>query len=67
VADNAKELIAREGFDPAYGARPLKRVIQRKIEDPLAMEILEGNFKEGDSIVVDVDQKSRKLIFSQGG
>ncbi len=54
----AKELIAREGYDPVFGARPLKRVIQKKILDALSLEILAGHFKEGDKIKVDVDKKT---------
>ncbi len=51
----ARELLASEGFDPAYGARPLKRSIQRLIENPLALEILRGRFKQGDLISATVD------------
>jgi ATP-dependent Clp protease ATP-binding subunit ClpB len=51
----AMELIAREGYDPTYGARPLKRVIQRRLQDPLAMQILEGKFRDGDALEVDVE------------
>ncbi|MEW5706667.1 MAG: ATP-dependent chaperone ClpB [Actinomycetota bacterium] len=54
LTDKAKELLAEEGFDPAFGARPLKRVIQRKLQDSLALKILEGKIKEGDSVVADV-------------
>ncbi len=50
----ALELLANEGYDPTYGARPLKRVIQRRLEDPLALQILEGKFREGDALIVDV-------------
>jgi ATP-dependent Clp protease ATP-binding subunit ClpB len=57
VSDAAKELIAREGYDPVFGARPLKRVIQKRILDAFSMEILSGRFKEGDRIKVDVDKK----------
>jgi ATP-dependent Clp protease ATP-binding subunit ClpB len=53
VTDAAKKLLADRGWDPVYGARPLKRTIQRLVQDPLAMRILEGEFKEGDEIVVD--------------
>jgi ATP-dependent Clp protease ATP-binding subunit ClpB len=53
VTDAAKALIAREGYDPAFGARPLKRVIQREIGDRLAIEILEGKVAEGDTVTVD--------------
>jgi ATP-dependent Clp protease ATP-binding subunit ClpB len=55
VTDAAKRLLAERGWDPVYGARPLKRTIQRLVQDPLAMRILEGEFKEGDQIVVDVE------------
>ena len=54
----AKELILQEGFDPAYGARPLRRTIQRLIQDPLAMRILEGSILPGDHVIVDRDGKS---------
>jgi len=53
VAPAARTLVAKEGYDPAYGARPLKRAIQREILDPLSMEILQGRFGEGDHIVVE--------------
>ena len=46
----AKEALAKEGFDPTYGARPLRRAVQRMIEDPLAEEFLKGTYKEGDTI-----------------
>jgi ATP-dependent Clp protease ATP-binding subunit ClpB len=53
VTDAAKEVIAEAGWDPAYGARPLKRAIQRLLENPLARELLEGEFSEGDTVRVD--------------
>ena len=53
----AKELVFTEGYDPNYGARPLKRAIQRLIQDPLAMKILDGEVLHGDHVVVDVDKK----------
>jgi ATP-dependent Clp protease ATP-binding subunit ClpB len=55
VTEAAKELIAEEGWDPAYGARPLKRAIQRLLENPLALELLEGRFAEGDTVRVGVN------------
>ena len=55
LTEAAKRLLAEEGYDPVYGARPLKRVIQRRIQDPLAMKILEGEFMEGDTVLVDVE------------
>jgi len=63
MTENAKEWLAKEGFDPAYGARPLKRVIQKEIQDQLAMKILEGKFKEGDTVTVDLDSKKGGLVF----
>ncbi|MFC1883597.1 ATP-dependent chaperone ClpB [Thermodesulfobacteriota bacterium] len=54
LTDEAKDLLARTGFDPAYGARPLKRSIQHLIQDPLAMRILDGTVKEGEQVKVDV-------------
>ncbi len=53
LTDGAKELLVDEGFDPAYGARPLKRVIQHLVADPLAVELLEGSVQDGDHILVD--------------
>jgi ATP-dependent Clp protease ATP-binding subunit ClpB len=55
LTERAKEALAAEGFDPNYGARPLKRVIQREVQDNLARKMLEGDFAEGDLIEVDVD------------
>jgi ATP-dependent Clp protease ATP-binding subunit ClpB len=53
VTDKAKEFLAREGYDPIFGARPLKRAIQRALQDPLARRLLEREFAEGDTITVD--------------
>jgi len=55
ITDRAKALLADKGYDPVYGARPLKRTIQRLIQDPLAVKILEGEFKEGDRVKIDSD------------
>ena len=64
ITDGAKALLADKGYDPVYGARPLKRTIQRLIQDPLAVKILEGEFKEGDGVKIDADGDS--LNFSHG-
>jgi ATP-dependent Clp protease ATP-binding subunit ClpB len=53
LTDAAREYLVEEGYDPTYGARPLKRTIQRRVLDPLAIRVLEGEFREGDRIVVD--------------
>jgi len=58
LSDSAKELLAREGYDPVYGARPLKRTIQKEILDPLSIDILEGKVREGQTIHVDAKDGS---------
>jgi ATP-dependent Clp protease ATP-binding subunit ClpB len=55
LTDAAKEHLAEAGWDPTYGARPLKRAIQRLVENPLALRLLQGDFGEGDTVLVDVD------------
>jgi ATP-dependent Clp protease ATP-binding subunit ClpA len=54
LTEAAKDKLAKEGFDPAFGARPLRRTIQRLVENPLSTKILKGEFKEGDRVVVDL-------------
>jgi len=63
LSEEAKDFVARTGFDPTFGARPLKRTIQHKILDPLAMKILNKEFCEGDSIEVDVD--NAEIVFKK--
>jgi ATP-dependent Clp protease ATP-binding subunit ClpB len=53
--DKARDLVMEQGYDPVFGARPLKRTIQQQVENPLAMELLAGKFSDGDTIVVDGD------------
>jgi len=65
VSDRAKALLAEKGYDPVYGARPLKRTIQRWIQDPLATKILAGEFREGERVKVDSDGKN--VTFAHGG
>jgi ATP-dependent Clp protease ATP-binding subunit ClpB len=62
VSDRVKELIASTGFDPVFGARPIKRTIQRMIEDPLSMKILNGEFSEGDTVKMDASEGA--VVFS---
>ncbi len=66
IGEAAKKLIADEGYDPTYGARPLKRVIQQRVENPLATRILEGSYAEGDTIHVDVAPNGHELVFEKG-
>ena len=63
VTDVARKLLAQKGWDPVYGARPLKRAIQRLVQDPLAMMLLEGKFSEGDTI--QVDAKDGMFVFNK--
>lgn len=60
--DRAKEYLAQEGYDPALGARPLKRTLQRKVLDPLAIMMLEGKFNEGEVVLVDYPVQSEGLV-----
>jgi ATP-dependent Clp protease ATP-binding subunit ClpA len=59
----AKHLLAEKGYDPHYGARPLKRVIQRMVQDPLAVKILAGDFPEGTKVLVDARLSGDALEF----
>ena len=63
LTDAARELLFSEGYDVQYGARPLKRAIQRMIQDPLALKILDGEVLHGDHVVVDADVKAGRMIF----
>jgi ATP-dependent Clp protease ATP-binding subunit ClpB len=65
ITDRAKDLLIEEGYDPIYGARPLKRTIQREILDPLAMRVLQGDFVEGD--VVRIDAAGGEIAFAKAG
>jgi ATP-dependent Clp protease ATP-binding subunit ClpB len=64
ISDQAIDLLGNVGFDPVYGARPLKRAIQQQLENPLAREILEGRFQPGDT--VQVDAEGGRLVFARG-
>ena len=63
LTDAAKELLFTEGYDPNFGARPLKRAIQKLVQDPLALKILDGEVLHGDHVVVDADKKAAKMTF----
>ena len=63
LTDEAKELVAEAGWDPTYGARPLKRALQRLVENPLALRLLEGEFEEGDTVLVDA--RTGELVFEK--
>jgi ATP-dependent Clp protease ATP-binding subunit ClpB len=61
LTDNARSFIAEKGYDPTYGARPLKRMIQYYLENPLSMEILKGNIREGSRVSAAVE--SDQIVF----
>jgi len=63
LTDAAKLFIVEDGYDPTYGARPLKRAIQRRVLDPLALRVLEGDFREGDRITIDA--QDHELTFNK--
>ncbi|HET7143392.1 MAG TPA: AAA family ATPase, partial [Anaerolineales bacterium] len=63
LTDAARLWLAREGYDPAFGARPLRRAIQKYVESPLSVELLGGKFKDGVVVIVDVDAKENKIVF----
>ncbi len=65
LTEAAKDLIAKDGTDPVYGARPLRRTIQSMIEDPLSEELLSGQWSAGDIVAVDVDAEGKKLVFTK--
>ena len=62
LTKRAKDFIAEKGFDKQYGARPLKRAIQKYVEDALAEEIINSKLKEGDEITMDLDTKTKELV-----
>ena len=66
LSESVKDLLVDQGFDPVYGARPLKRAIQKMIQDPLALKLLEGDFSEGEHIEVDLNPKTREIVFNKG-
>jgi ATP-dependent Clp protease ATP-binding subunit ClpB len=66
LTDAARTLLADEGYDPVFGARPLKRAVQRMLQNPLALAVLDGTFKDGDVIVADVQEGTDALSFRHG-
>ena len=63
ITQEAKKYLAKKGFDPAYGARPLKRIIQNEILDELALQIIEGKIKEGEKIKINLEKE--RLVFEK--
>ncbi len=65
LMDTARSWLAKEGYDPAFGARPLQRAIQKYVESPLSVELLAGKFKDDTVVQIDVDEKKNKLVFKK--
>jgi ATP-dependent Clp protease ATP-binding subunit ClpA len=65
VTPAAKDLIIAEGYDPQYGARPMKRAIQRLIQDPLALKLINGEFQEGETVLIDAAPQGGELTFTK--
>jgi len=63
LSDAARKWLAKEGYDPAFGARPLRRAIQKNVESPLSLELLGGKFKDGATVQVNVDEEKDKIVF----
>lgn len=62
---DASEWLAQEGFDSAFGARPLRRALQKHVESPLSVQLLSGQFQDGDTVVVDVDKDGKGIVFQK--
>ena len=67
LSPEAKDWLANEGYDPIFGARPLRRAMQRYVENPIANRILSADFSQGDTVLVTVDEVSKRLVFTKTG
>jgi ATP-dependent Clp protease ATP-binding subunit ClpC len=65
LSDKAREWLSKVGFDPSFGARPLRRALQKYVESPLSVSLLSGQFVEGDTVLVDLDKQEEKIIFTK--
>jgi ATP-dependent Clp protease ATP-binding subunit ClpA len=63
LTEAARKWLAKEGYDPAFGARPLRRAIQKHVESPLSVDLLAGKYKDGATVLVDVDEKKNQIVF----
>jgi ATP-dependent Clp protease ATP-binding subunit ClpB len=67
LTDRAKDLLIAEGYDPTYGARPIKRAIQRRVLDPLALRVLQGELREGDAVRIDAAGGELQFVRAERG
>jgi ATP-dependent Clp protease ATP-binding subunit ClpC len=65
LTDNARDWLAKQGYDPVFGARPLRRALQKFVESPLSVTLLSGQFSEGDVVIVDLDENKQALVFTK--
>jgi ATP-dependent Clp protease ATP-binding subunit ClpC len=63
LTEKAKDWLSEKGYDPVYGARPLRRTIERFVENPLSLKLLQGELREGDTVKVDLDKDGKELTF----
>jgi ATP-dependent Clp protease ATP-binding subunit ClpA len=63
LTESARKWLAEVGFDPAFGARPLRRALQKHIESPLSISVLSGQFKSGDMVIADYDEEKKDILF----
>jgi len=66
TSESLKDFLVENGYDPAFGARPLKRLIQKEIQDRLAAELLSGNIKDGSKVIIDFDKNKGKVVICNG-
>jgi ATP-dependent Clp protease ATP-binding subunit ClpC len=66
LTEQARKWLAKEGYDPAFGARPLRRAIQKHVESPLSVDLLAGKYKDGATVLVDVDEEKNRITFHAG-
>ncbi len=67
LTEPAREFLAKAGYDPTFGARPLRRVLQKLVESPLSVSLLGGEYKEGEKVLVDLDVEKQELLFKKNG
>ena len=65
LTNESREWLAKEGYDPSFGARPLKRALQKHVESPLSISLLGGEFSTGDTVIVDLDQEKGEITFKK--
>ena len=63
LTGEAREWLAKEGYDPSFGARPLKRALQKYVESPLSVALLSGEYVEGDTVLADLDPEKNEIVF----